>query len=548
MRAMKGIIVIWLLATVAGCNDASDSADGATQRTGTGSGSGKTTVARDMQINKTNSYSDLFIDSTTVESFIKKQKLNDTLATDMRAFYNARNFQFAWFSSDGLTEQAFAFRNLYDYSKDDKEKKKVLDSRLDSLMLEDSLLMLPVDNDIAKTELLLTWRFIQYMWDEYPDEKARTNMLLQFVPAQKQDILKRAESVLKDDHMAMGDGYNALKKELEKYVTFAQNGGWPSIPVSTKKYKKGSTDTVVSLIKRRMQATGQLSAKDTSAVFTPELENAIKTLQSTYGFTADGIIQPSLIKELNKPVLARVQQLMVNMERMRWRPANPEGRLILVNIPEFMLHVREGKTAVFDMEIIVGKQGHSTVMFSGDLNQVVFSPYWNVPESIVRNEILPSIEKKPNYLEQNDMEITGERGGLPVVRQLPGDKNELGKIKFLFPNSFNIYFHDTPHKGLFQKDQRAYSHGCIRLADAEKMARYLLKDDAEWPPEKIEEAMNSAKEQYVKIKEPVPVLIYYYTAWVDENGVLQFRKDIYAHDDKVARKLFSNSAIAKINP
>jgi murein L,D-transpeptidase YcbB/YkuD len=187
-------------------------------------------------------------------------------------------------------------------------------------------------------------------------------------------------------------------------------------------------------------------------------------------------------------------------------------------------------------------------MFSGDLNQIVFSPYWNVPPSIVLNEILPSIEKKPDYLRENDMEITGEENGLPVVRQVPGDKNELGKIKFLFPNSFNIYFHDTPHKDLFKKDQRAYSHGCIRLADAEKMAGYLLKDDPEWPPEKIQEAMNSGKEQYVRIKDPVPVLIYYYTAWVDENGVLQFRKDIYAHDDKVARKLFSNSAIAKINP
>ena len=213
-----------------------------------------------------------------------------------------------------------------------------------------------------------------------------------------------------------------------------------------------------------------------------------------------------------------------------------------------MLHVWNGKTKEFDMEVIVGKEGNSTVMFSGNLEQIVFSPYWNVPESIVRNEILPSIEEYPDYLYQHDMEITGEVDSLPVIRQFPGDKNELGKVKFLFPNSFNIYFHDTPHKELFKKDQRAYSHGCIRLANAEKLAKYLLKDNSDWTSEKIQEAMKSGEEKYVKIKDPIPVLINYYTAWVDENGVLQFRKDIYGHDKKTAYKLFSNeTAIARIS-
>jgi len=360
------------------------------------------------------------------------------------------------------------------------------------------------------------------------------------VPAQKQEIIERAEAILEDDGRGSNAAYNSLKKELEKHVSIASNGGWPIIPLTKKKYKMGRTDTVITIIKKRLQVTGQFPDKDSSPVFTPEFEKAIKTSQASYGLTTDGIINTSLIQELNKPVLSRLQQLMINMERMRWQPDDPNGRMIMVNIPEFMLHVWKGKTKEFDMEVIVGKAGNNTIMFSGNLEQIVFSPYWNVPESIVRNEMLTSLEEDPDYLLKHDMEMTGELDGLPVIRQLPGDKNELGKVKFLFPNSFDIYFHDTPHKELFKKKQRAYSHGCIRLANAEKLANYLLQESAEWTSEKIREAMNSGKEKYVKIKDPIPVLINYYTAWVDENSVLQFRKDIYGHDKKTAKKLFSD--------
>jgi murein L,D-transpeptidase YcbB/YkuD len=148
------------------------------------------------------------------------------------------------------------------------------------------------------------------------------------------------------------------------------------------------------------------------------------------------------------------------------------------------------------------------------------------------------MERNPGYLESQNMEIIGNEGGLPKIRQLPGDKNSLGRVKFLFPNSFNIYFHDTPAKSLFSRDKRAYSHGCIRLAEPEKMAQYLLRNNPEWTPEKIAQAMNSDKETHVKLKKPVPVIITYYTAWVDDNGLLNFRDDIYQHDSDLATKMF----------
>jgi murein L,D-transpeptidase YcbB/YkuD len=190
------------------------------------------------------------------------------------------------------------------------------------------------------------------------------------------------------------------------------------------------------------------------------------------------------------------------------------------------------------MPVVVGKDGHNTTLFSDLMTTIVFSPYWNVPPSIVKKEIVPGMDSNENYLEEHNMEITGQENGLPVVRQKPGPENSLGKVKFLFPNSFNIYLHDTPAKELFNKDVRAFSHGCIRLANAEKLADYLLQTSSKWTPEKINEAMNSGDEQFVKLKDPVPVFITYYTAWVDDNGVLNFRDDIYGHDKAVAEKMF----------
>jgi len=202
----------------------------------------------------------------------------------------------------------------------------------------------------------------------------------------------------------------------------------------------------------------------------------------------------------------------------------------------------EGKNEAFKMDVVVGKEGHNTRIFTGNLSQVVFNPGWNVPESIVEKEILPEIEKDPAYLEKQDMEKIGEtEDGIPEIRQKPGPKNALGKIKFIFPNSFDIYFHDTPAKSLFKNNKRAFSHGCIRLSKPVELAEYLLKDQPGWNKAKIQEAMSSEEEKFVKLKDPVPVLISYYTAWVDENGKLNFREDIYDHDLELSKKMFTDN-------
>jgi L,D-transpeptidase YcbB len=172
------------------------------------------------------------------------------------------------------------------------------------------------------------------------------------------------------------------------------------------------------------------------------------------------------------------------------------------------------------------------------LEYVVFSPYWNVPRSIVRNEILPAIERHPGYLARSDMEQTGTSDGLPVIRQKPGGSNALGRVKFIFPNNYNIYFHDTPAKHLFSRSDRAFSHGCIRLEQPQRLAEYLLRDNDEWSTSQIVDAMHAGTEKWVKLKNKVPVLISYFTSWVDDNGLVNFRDDIYGHDEKLISRLF----------
>lgn len=514
------------------------------------SGNQKKISKRDISITKANAYNDLFLDSMAMEKFIAKKQLPDSMARRIRSFYNARNYEFAWFYSGGLPEQTRGFWNLHEYAttynNDSTIYDKALQKKMDILIADEDPHFSASDSATVTTELKLTQHFIQYMLNNYQKGYVKRKEMERFIPQKKEDIMYLADSLLNKKHKDdkyfedVNEPYKLLKEQLSRYYNIAKKGGWPAITTDKKTLKKGISTSEIVSIKRRLEITGEMPGADTTQVFNDTLENAVKTYQRRLGFKPDGIITASLIKAMNVPVVERVGQLLINMGRMRWMPTEPSGNLILVNIPEFVLHVYDGKQKVFDMDIVVGKEGHNTTMFTGDLNQIVFSPYWNVPPSIVQKEILPAMENDPDYLNRNHMEITGTENGLPVVRQLPGPDNSLGKVKFLFPNSFNIYFHDTNAKALFDKAKRAYSHGCIRLSDPEKMAQYLLRNQPEWTPSRIEEAMNSGEEKYVKLKNPVPVFITYYTAWVDEGNQLNFREDIYGHDSTIAKKMFTN--------
>lgn len=499
----------------------------------------ETILPRNTKIDPAHAYSDLFLDSSDLIDFITRQRLNDTLAAELQSLYNARNFQFAWFTQDGLTEQALAFSSLYQYSKDTSTGRKWLDRRLDTLQSTESGQLSAADPVLKKTEMLMSWRFMNYLNDRYPDKKLRMTAFLQLIPVEKRDPLEMAHSTLAQTGKGSPNPwYQALDGQLQKYLDWQQAGGWERLRGTHRSYKPGDSAAFITAVKKRLLFTREMPGSDTGKLFDKDLETTIKSFQSTHGLTPDGKIGPAVIKELNIPVLARIKQILINLERMRWMPAGSDKQLIIINIPDFRLQILDGGHPVMAMNVVVGKEGHSTVLFSGRLDRIIFNPYWNIPPSIVKKEILPAMEKNKHYLGEHDMEITGQEKGLPVIRQVPGDKNELGRIKFLFPNSFNIYLHDSPHKELFSRTRRAYSHGCIRVADAQGLAAWLLRDTPEWSKEKIAEVIDAGKEKSVGLENPIAVLIVYYTAWVDEEKKLQFREDIYGHDSAVAHRFF----------
>jgi murein L,D-transpeptidase YcbB/YkuD len=551
---MKHIMYLILITSLlTGCLNSAENEEGGGSEGGTARP--KNISSRDRSITKANSYSDLFFDSSLLGNYIARNKLSDSIANRMISFYNARNYQFAWFNSDGFTEEAQAFWNMFDhyltYSGDTSLKNKPLEKQMNRL-LGDSFAVSGSDKSFQQTELRLTESLMSYALKNFEKGYVKRKELERFIPIKKEDPVQLADSLLSKKHKDnkyfedINASYKSLKDQLQKYSDIYKMGGWPSIPPMKKLPKKGKADPNIILIKKYLAITGDLPGNDTSAIFNDTLAEGITRIQQRFGFKPTGALSKDLITEMNVPVRHRIEQLLINLGRMRWMPTQPKGSLIIVNIPEFNLHVLEDGHKVFDMNVVVGKEGHGTMQFTGTLNQIVFAPYWNIPLKIVTNEILPEVAKDKDYLKKNEMEDQGDKDGdgITDIRQLPGDKNSLGKVKFLFPNSFDIYLHDTPAKSLFSEQKRAFSHGCIRLADAKKMAEYLLRNDPNWDPVKIEEAMNSNEQKFVKLKNPAEVFITYYTAWVDEEGRLNFRQDVYGHDKDISGRLFGNSAVS----
>jgi murein L,D-transpeptidase YcbB/YkuD len=559
-------------------------------------------LMRDESITKENAYSDLFLDSATLENYIQKQNITGDKADRMRNFYLVRNNQFAWFTSGGLTEQARGLWSLYasEDKKDKKEPAARIEERMDSLMTNDSLFFstkdtsfrlgkatsspnkihssaakkdtssvaakqtaattdsssvttIPFfsasDTTLMQTELALTEQFVQLASEGKGLITADNFYWL--VPRKKMDAMQLADSLLnkqKDSAMWQNNAqYTALKSSLQPYYSAAKNGGWQPIP-SAAGLQKGRKSPAVVLLKKRLAATGDYPVSDTSNIFSDSLVTAVKSVQEQYGLTPTGRVTDSLINELNVPAQERMQQILVNMNRVLWMPQKDDSVEIRVNIPSLELIVYRDTTNVMSMPVVVGKEGAGTIAFRDQITQVVFSPYWNIPQSIVQREIKPAMKKNPNYLQKKHMEIVKQDDSLPQIRQLPGKDNALGRVKFLFPNSFDIYLHDTPDKNEFAQQNRALSHGCIRVAQPDSLAHFVLRNQPEWTPEKIAEAMNSGKEQKVDVKKPVPVVITYYTAWMGKDGKMNFRKDVYGYDQKTAARMFTNATLSTASP
>jgi murein L,D-transpeptidase YcbB/YkuD len=483
----------------------------------------------------------LHFDSTLLPAFIQHYPAFSPFKKELEIFYSKREYAYAWYDKNGLIEQAGnLFNRIMNISDDGlPDKMPYRDSfrvTMDSLQHIDNIKI-----PDAATELMLTAQYFAYARIAWQGLSEKDSKALDWnLPRGQVNLVQLMDSLLKDGTAFIADEpvyrqYALLKKYLKKYRDIETKNGWETIAPGKKKYEPGDSSQVISQIRERLFLLGDIETADNSPLYDEGLVEGIKAFQKRLGLKQDGIIGANFFKEINYPISKRIEQIIVNMERCRWLPEQPQGDYLAVNIPEFSLHAYHNDSLLWSMNVVVGKAVHETVIFSGELKYVVFSPYWNVPASILQKEVLPALKRNPNYLARQNMEWNGNS-----VRQKPGPTNALGLVKFLFPNSYNIYLHDTPAKNLFEQDKRAFSHGCIRVSKARDLAKWLLRNYPEWTDEKIDKAMRAGKEQYFTLKESVPVFIAYFTSWVDREGKINFREDIYKRDSRLAKMIIEN--------
>jgi murein L,D-transpeptidase YcbB/YkuD len=400
------------------------------------------------------------------------------------------------------------------------------------------------ENKLSKidTDLMISNLYFYYAQKISGVDEKTVKKLEWLLPRKKLDYKVFSDSIhekatISDDKKSkMFSQYYKLRDALHRYREIEKKGGWKTVEVDEdfKNLKIGDSVAAIGQIRERLFITGDLKENDKNNVCDTTLIKAIKNYEIHHGLTPKNIILKEHIAELNVPVSDRIKTIIVNMERCRWiDPQLEKGKeYIEVNIPEFRLYLIHDHDVAFVSPVVVGKAMTKTVIFSGMMNNIVFSPYWNVPTSIINKEIKPGMAKNKNYLAQKNLEWNNG-----AVRQLPGKNNSLGLVKFLFPNSNNIYLHDTPAKSLFERENRAFSHGCVRVGKPRELAIELLKQDPRWTPEKIDKAMHAGKENWVSLKKKVPVYIGYFTAWVDRKGELNFYKDVYQRDDSLIKLL-----------
>lgn len=489
----------------------------------------------------TEEYQTIF-DSTAVDSFFDTHPLLKKYQADVKKLYQKHQYHYLWYDKKGINEFANLLYDKINNLDDEGVQTEVpYKEKIDSIRKNTEQKQKPN----IETELLNSALYLFYANTVYHGLDSNKSAAIEwYIPRKKLSYVSYLDSLLtnptlinKVEEKKLFSQYFLLKKALEKYREIQKNGGWNNITIDTafSTYKIGDSTTTIAQIRERLFLSGDLKMDSKSAIYDKELSKGVLKYKLRRGMLASSIINKSLIQDLNIPISERIKTIIVNMERCRWVSSDiPKSKeLIAINIPSFQLSYFKNQEVVLRAKVVVGKTMNKTVIFTAPMKYIVFSPYWNVPTSIKKNEILPGIAQNPNYLEEHNMEWNGNN-----IRQKPGPKNSLGLIKFLFPNSNDIYLHDTPSKSLFERETRAFSHGCIRVANPKDLAIEILKDDPNWTPEKIEEAMNSGKETWYTLKNKIPVYIGYFTAWVDNDGIIHFYNDIYKRDELLANLLF----------
>ena len=429
----------------------------------------------------------------------------------------------------------------------------------------------PAEADAAKFDLDLTVCVMRYVSDLHIGKMNPKHLDFAFDEESKKYDLPE---FLRDRVVNGGDvagvlatveppypGYRRTVQALQTYLQLAKNDDGEQLPALKKPIVLGDSYSSVPRLAQLLRLGGDLpQGADVSVdppIYKGALVDAVKNFQRRLGRDVTGHIDAQTVTDLNVPLSSRVRQMQLTLERWRWLPELYQSAPIVANIPEFRLRAYDRNFNIgVTMNVVVGKAyGHGTPVFSETMKYVVFRPYWEVPYSITKAEIVPHILRDPGYLTRENLEVVDGkqnvvssaavssneieqlRTGKLFVRQKPGPKNSLGLVKFLFPNSYNVYMHDTPATQLFSRSRRDFSHGCVRLEKPAELAAWVLRDNPGWTPERIQEALNGTTTQQVNLAHPIPVLIVYATVIVLEDGQVHFYDDIYGYDAELEKAL-----------
>lgn len=496
------------------------------------------------------------------------------------ALYRNNNYQPIWVGDKGpkpeCRDMVEAVQNSYSEGlSPENYNLKEIDYTLSKINAVSGSGKLPAPELLAELDILLSNSFLKYasdlLYGQINPEQIDLELVFGEKPVDLNGLLIAAVNENKIDetlHSLLPEypAYGRLKTALVEYREYEAEGGWNPIPAG-QKLKKGSRGERVTALRERLTITGELDGSAAGGdVFDETLEQAVRKYQETNGLYLDGVAGDSTIESLNVPASVRVNQIELTLERWRILPKSLGTKFVLVNIANYHLYAVENNKDAISMRIVVGKPKWNTPIFSEQMTHIVFNPYWNIPPSIFRDDIAPLIKSDPDYMANRNIEAVG----LPMeqaestdeteiasakeeylskvlsgnyrLRQNPGPTNPLGRVKFLFPNKHSVYLHDTPNRGYFQRAQRNFSHGCIRVEKPTELAEFVLSSDPEWTVERIESGIKRGRTQTVDLPVPVTVYILYFTAWANNDGTVSFHKDIYGLDQVLQNALLQSGA------
>jgi murein L,D-transpeptidase YcbB/YkuD len=474
-------------------------------------------------------------------------KIDDDQWAHTKKLYRIYGDNALWLATDGLNnERAYALANAVLQSEQDGMRMDAYPvGAFAQAMATIAQSPKPTADELASADVIMTAAFValgeDYLTGQVDPKSIAQNWHIDPQDEQVDSALVRAIRFSAIDKAIatlrpQDSDYVGLRKALDQYQQIVVKGGWKGVP-GGKPVKPGERmePARVAALAQRLAIEGYPVPTDTAngGVYSRELAGAVANFQTHHAIAVDSMLGKETVDALNQSAPYRAAQIAANLERLRWLPRTFGQRYIHVNVPAFKLEAFDKGQKVLDMKVIVGQdfEDKATPVFSDVMETVVFRPYWNVTPDIAAKEIFPKIESNPGYLAANNYELHQE-GGATRVRQKPGEKNALGYVKFLFPNDFNIYLHDTPNHELFEKDVRAFSHGCIRVEKPAELAQWVLG----WDAARVDAAMKGSDNNSVKVPQKIPVFITYGTAYVS-NGQLYFGNDLYDRDDKLVAQV-----------